>query len=189
MERFQILSLDGGGIKGLFSAAILAFFEEDLKLKIIDHFDLIVGTSTGGIIALALGLGISPREIVEFYVNKGPMIFPKIKFPRVKQFLKRKYNSKNLEKALIDCFGDKHLADSKKRLVIPSYNISNDDVYLFKTSHHERLRRDYKVPVWKVAMATSAAPTFFSSFREMDLELNLFSTIHVNISEAVPAVQ
>lgn len=168
MERFQILSLDGGGIKGLFSAAILAFFEEDLGLQITDHFDLIVGTSTGGIIALALGMGMSPREIVEFYVNKGSVIFPKVKFPLIKHFLTCKYDSQNLEKVLIDCFGDKRLGDSKKRLVIPSYSISNDDVYLFKTAHHERLRRDYKVPVWKVAMATSAAPTFFASFQKLD---------------------
>jgi patatin-like phospholipase/acyl hydrolase len=168
MERFQILSLDGGGIKGLFSAAILAFFEEDLGVRISDHFDLVVGTSTGGIIALALGMGMSPREIVRFYVDKGPAIFPKVKFPRIKHFLKRKYDSANLEKVLIECFGDKRLADSKKRLVIPSYNISTDDVYLFKTPHHEKLRRDYKVPVWKVAMATSAAPTYFSSFQKVD---------------------
>jgi len=74
-DRFQILSLDGGGIKGLFSAAVLAHLEEDLGCKIVDHFDLIVGTSTGGIIALGLGYGLSPQEIVEFYVEQGPQIF------------------------------------------------------------------------------------------------------------------
>lgn len=55
-KRFQILALDGGGIKGIFSAAFLAKIEEDLEIKVVDHFDLIVGTSTGGIIALGLGL-------------------------------------------------------------------------------------------------------------------------------------
>ena len=74
-NRFQILSIDGGGIKGLFSAAFLAKFEEDLKIRIIDHFDLIVGTSTGGIIALGLGLGLSPKQLVEFYFKEGPRIF------------------------------------------------------------------------------------------------------------------
>ena len=53
------------------------------------------------------------------------------------------------------------LGESKKRLVIPAYNLSEDDVYLFKTPHHERLRRDWRVPAWKVALATSAAPTYF----------------------------
>jgi hypothetical protein len=66
-RRFQILSLDGGGLRGMFSAAVLAKLEEDLDLRIVDHFDLIAGTSTGGIIALGLGLGMSPRQILEFY--------------------------------------------------------------------------------------------------------------------------
>src|SRR5438046_10353165 len=74
-ERFQILSLDGGGIKGLFSAAVLAAIEADLNVSIVEHFDLIVGTSTGGIIALGLGLGLRPQQIVDFYANDGPHIF------------------------------------------------------------------------------------------------------------------
>ena len=61
-SRFQILSLDGGGIKGLFSAAVLAAVEEDLGINVVDHFDLIAGTSNGGIIALGLGLGMRPRR-------------------------------------------------------------------------------------------------------------------------------
>ena len=75
--RFQILSLDGGGIKGIFSAAILAAIEDDLDTRITDHFDLITGTSTGGIIAIGLGLGLRPCEIVEFYLREGPKIFPR----------------------------------------------------------------------------------------------------------------
>lgn len=167
-ERFQILSLDGGGIKGLFSAAVLAFLEEDLGTTITDHFDLIVGTSTGGIIALALGVGMPPREIVRFYVHKGPEIFAANRLSGIRRFWGTKYDSDGLESALKDCFGEKRLADSEKRLVIPSYNIGEDDVYLFKTPHHERLRRDYKVPVWKVALATSAAPTFFPAYKKID---------------------
>jgi len=64
--RFQILSLDGGGLRGIFSAAVLARLEADLDMRITDHFDLIAGTSTGGIIALGLGLGMTPRQIVDF---------------------------------------------------------------------------------------------------------------------------
>lgn len=74
-ERFQILSLDGGGIKGLFSASVLAKLEDDLGVSIVDHFDLIVGTSTGGLIALGLGMGMRPHELVRFYVESGPKIF------------------------------------------------------------------------------------------------------------------
>ena len=168
-ERFQILSLDGGGIKGLFSAAVLAAIEEDLKLNIVDHFDLIAGTSTGGIIALGLGLGMKPREIVDFYLCEGPKIFPDyMKMKWFQHWVYRKFSSKPLITALQTCFKNKRFGDSKKRLVIPSYNLGDDDVYIFRTPHAERLRRDYRVPAWKVALATSSAPTFFPCTREID---------------------
>lgn len=168
-ERFQILSLDGGGIKGLFSAAILAAIEEDLDTSVVNHFDLITGTSTGGIIALGLGLGLTPREIVEFYVNKGPGIFGnRFGLSSFKHWLFQKFPQAPLRDALKEIFGDKRLADSKKRLVIPAYNLGEDDVYLFKTPHHKRLRRDYKEFMWRAALATSAAPTFFPPCREIN---------------------
>jgi patatin-like phospholipase/acyl hydrolase len=167
-NRFQILSLDGGGIKGIFSAAILAYLEDDLKTRITDHFDLIVGTSTGGIIALGLGIGMSPAEIVRFYVDKGPTIFPQKAWYAVRQFYRSKYNDSGLEETLKECFKDKLLGESEKRLVIPTYNIGEDDIYLFKTAHDKRLRRDYKAQIWKIAMATCAAPTFFPVCMNVD---------------------
>jgi patatin-like phospholipase/acyl hydrolase len=81
-NQFQILSLDGGGIKGIFSAAVLAYLEEDFKTSIVDHFDLIVGTSTGGIIALGLGLGLKPFEILNFYVDEGAVTFHRTAYVR-----------------------------------------------------------------------------------------------------------
>lgn len=165
---FQILSLDGGGIKGVFSAAVLANLENDLNVSIADHFDLIVGTSTGGIIAIGLSIGFKPIEILDFYVKNYEKIFNKNVFTKVKHLFRTKYSSDTLERILKKYFKEKRLADCKKRIVIPSYNLSDDDVYIFKTPHHERLRRDYKVPLWKVAMATSAAPTYFPSFTGVD---------------------
>ena len=167
-KDFQILALDGGGIKGIFSAAILAHLEEDLEINLINHFDLIVGTSTGGIIALGLGIGMRPREILKFYVSEGPGIFKQNMFSKMKQVLNSKYEPFVLEESFKKYFGEKKLIDSKKRLVIPSYNLGDDDVYIFKTPHHKRLKRDFKVPIWKVAMATSAAPTYFPSFNKVD---------------------
>lgn len=167
--RFQILSLDGGGIKGLFSAALLAKIEESLDLRVTDHFDLITGTSTGGIIALGLGIGMRPREIVEFYVAEGPKIFRKYPlWSRIKSPLRSKYSSKPLEEALKRRFRDYLLADCTKRLVIPSYNLAKDEVYVFKTPHHSRLTFDGRVPLWKVALATSAAPTYLPCCTHVD---------------------
>jgi patatin-like phospholipase/acyl hydrolase len=159
--RFQILSLDGGGIKGIFAAAVLASLEDDFRVDITNHFDLIVGTSTGGIIALGLGLGMRPREIVEFYTTHGKSIFrDRFKVRSIFHLFSRKFPSSPLEKALRDraAFGDRLLGESQKRLVIPAYNVGEDDVYIFKTPHHERFRRDNKVPAWKVALATSVVP-------------------------------
>ncbi|MBK8877306.1 MAG: patatin-like phospholipase family protein [Haliscomenobacter sp.] len=76
-KEFKILAIDGGGIKGLYSACILKHLEErhgDCHLA--DYFDLICGTSTGGLIALALSLRKRAGEIADFYAKKGEEIFP-----------------------------------------------------------------------------------------------------------------
>lgn len=170
-DRFQILALDGGGIKGLFSAAVLAALERDLATNLTDHFDLITGTSTGGIIALGLGLGMRAHEIVEFYVKHGPTIFRNpCRLRSGVCLVHRKFPQEPLARALRDpaAFGDRLLGHSRKRLVIPSFNLADDDVYIFKTPHHARLRRDWRVPAWQVALATSAAPTYFPVCRHVD---------------------
>lgn len=167
-DKFQILSFDGGGIKGLFSAGVLAHLEEDLGITITDHFDLLVGTSTGGIIALALSIGMKPREVVRFYVANAKSIFPQRPWSGIKHFVRRKYSPLPLESALRECFGDRLLQDCLKRVVITSYNLGEDDVYLFKTPHHSRLKRDYRAPLWKVALATSSAPTYFPATQNVD---------------------
>jgi len=168
-DRFQILSLDGGGIKGLFSAAVLAAVEKDLGVRVSDNFDLIAGTSTGGIIAIGLGMGMTPHEIVEFYLREGPNIFPRRgAFGPFSQWMRPKFSAEPLIAALKSALGERRFGESKKRLVIPSYSLGEDDVYIFRTPHHERLRRDFKVPAWKVALATASAPTYFPCTREVD---------------------
>src|ERR1700681_4013250 len=74
-KTFRILSLDGGGIRGVFPAAFLARLEEHLEHPIRRYFELIAGTSTGGIIAIGLGLGLSANDILKLYVEQGPAIF------------------------------------------------------------------------------------------------------------------
>jgi len=166
-SRFQVLALDGGGFKGLYAAGLLAKLEEALNIHIADHFDLIVGTSTGGILALGLGLGFRPRELVEFYSRHAPGIFRKPRYASIPVvrllhgLSQPKYDSKVLEAALREKFGDRLLGDSKKRLVVPSFDLEQRRVHLFKTRHHERLVTDWKWPAWKVAVATSSAPIFF----------------------------
>ena len=180
-NRKRILSLDGGGIKGVFAASFLATIQEAISEDITDYFDLVAGTSTGGIIALGLGLGMSPREILHFYQNEGHRIFDQSSIydspstlgrfrswmrtqkNKGRQLLRPKYESTELKKALERAFGSKRLGDSKLRLLIPAYHADSEDIYIFKTSHHARLQLDWRQSAVNVALATSAAPTYFAA--------------------------
>jgi len=158
-NRFQILSLDGGGYRGIFSAAVLAAIEEDFGINVVELFDLVVGTSTGGIIALGLGAGMSPKQIVNFYAEWGPKIFHRaVPWRRA---WKAKYGHNALRRALTEVLGDKQMQDSIVPLVVPSYDLTRDEVYIFKTPHHSRLRRDRRASMVEVAVATASAPTYF----------------------------
>lgn len=160
MSRFKILSIDGGGIKGVFPAAFLASIEKTLDgAPISSFFDLIAGTSTGGIIALALGLGLRAKEVLGFYERYGPAIFPR----KTPWWLlgPAKYEVKPLRDALDKTFGSRLLGDSSRRLLIPSFNATTGRIHIFKTAHHPRLQLDYKISAVEVALATSAAPVFF----------------------------
>ena len=168
-RRFRILALDGGGIKGTYTAAFLARIEEMSGKRIVDHFDLIAGTSTGGIIALGLGLGVSAKDILQFYEEEGPRIFPLMGMPTrlralLRQALRPKHKTTALQAALSEVFGRRVLGESLTRLVITSYDGSSGDVRLFKTAHHEKLKEDYQTPAVDVALATSAAPTYLPAF-------------------------
>lgn len=164
-QPFRVLSIDGGGIKGVFAASFIAGLEKDLGEPLVDYFDLIAGTSTGGIIALGLGLGLSAQEILEFYEKNGPNIFPKRRGLRLRQLRRAKYSQEVLRDALIKAFGDRLLGESSTRLVIPSLNLETGRVHVFKTAHHERFERDYKERAVDVALATAAAPTYFPTHR------------------------
>ena len=174
----RILSIDGGGLKGAMPAAVLAAVEEQTGERIVDHFDLIAGTSTGGIIALGLGMGLSAREILGFYQNKGPEIFGQLSNPEAESWTKRlwshvqrkgrgarqiirsKHSPDRLRAELEAIFPNRRLGESQTRLVIPAWHSVRRTPYLFKTSHHARLEADYKEKVVDVAMATAAAPTY-----------------------------
>ncbi|WP_445154673.1 CBASS cGAMP-activated phospholipase [Arthrobacter sp. Hor0625] len=162
----RILTIDGGGIKGVFPAAFLADLEDELDQPIASYFDLIVGTSTGGIIAIGLGLGIPAHEILRFYEERGPEIFRGGKgLGRLKQLFTAKYNPAPLKAALVDVFGDRKLGESSTRLMIPSLDLETGAVHVMKTAHHPRFERDYKMLAVDAALATAAAPTYFPTHR------------------------
>jgi hypothetical protein len=132
---------------------------------VADYFDLIVGTSTGGIIALGLGMGMSAKDILSFYEDYGPSIFSgNRRFRFLKSLFRAKYDPLPLKIALTNVFGDRKLGESRKRLVIPSLNIETGEVHVWKTAHHPRLAHDYKCKAVEVALSTAAAPTFFPTY-------------------------
>lgn len=169
---FRILALDGGGLKGAFTASVLATWEKLTGLRIVDHFDLIAGTSTGGILAIGLGLGLSGQEMLDFYKKRGPIIFPVTRFrSKAKHTLRHicvpKYSQTLLLRELESAYykdGKKvYLKNSLCRLIIPAYHAVAGASYLFRTPHHPDLTADANAEAAHVALATSAAPTFFTA--------------------------
>jgi patatin-like phospholipase/acyl hydrolase len=166
-ETFKILSLDGGGIRGLYTAEVLRHFEEGFG-PISEHFDMICGTSTGGLIALALSKGVPAVDIVKFYKEKGPLIFPAKKLwsesrGKIRQLLTSgKYDNGPLEKALQDILGDTQMSEAKNLLCIPAYNLTSGRPRVFKYPHPEGYMYASKYgSMLEAALATSAAPTYF----------------------------
>jgi len=178
----RILAIDGGGIKGAMPAAFLATVEEVTGKRLVDHFDLIAGTSTGGILALGLGLGLSAADLLAFYEEKGPGIFDQERAAgasvlrrlwcrlrqqarSARQLVFPKYSPAALAAALEEAFGDRTLGESQTRLVIPAFDRQRCAVHIFKTPHHERLQTDWRQRAVDVALATAAAPTYLPSHR------------------------
>lgn len=177
-SSFRILSLDGGGIRGAFSAAFLARIEEHLDYPIGHYFDLIAGTSTGGIIAIGLGLGLSAKEILRLYEEQGPAIFDqqhgalnnwiRQRVRGFRHWFDNKYEPPNLRSALFSILGERRLGESQTRLIIPAWHPVLERVYIYKTAHHSRLESDFKQLAIDAAMATAAAPTFLPAHSTAD---------------------
>jgi patatin-like phospholipase/acyl hydrolase len=168
-RTFKILSLDGGGIRGIYTAELLRRCEETFgRGNLLAHyFDMIAGTSTGGIIALGLGLGIPTADISAFYREDGRRIFPPLPIRlsgKARQLWSwafgPKLNHDELDSALKRRFGEHLLGCSMTRLVIPAFMMPKTEIAVFKTDHHKDFRNDHLTEMWKVARATSAAPTY-----------------------------
>ena len=170
MKKFKILSIDGGGIRGVFPAKFLTSIEEEIgEGQIHKYFDLICGTSTGGIIALALSLGIPAKEILKLYEKNAKTIFGK---KRYNIFKKPFYCNKPLEKLIRDIFKKYHSKDTDPviddvkgtKLLIPIYSLIDGGTQVLKTPHASDLNIDKHIPMYMAAMATSAAPTYFNAY-------------------------
>ena len=165
-QVFRILSIDGGGIRGVFPAHILACMEERLKVNILDSFDLIAGTSTGSIIAAGVALGMSPARIVAMYKEDGEQIFAAAGLPWMRMpLVASRYSSKHLAKVLHRVFQDARMGEIKKPLLIPATDIGNGTVHVIKSGYSNEFTRDPQVLVRDAVLASCSAPTYFDPMR------------------------
>src|SRR5450432_3611636 len=170
----RILAIDGGGIRGIIPALVLAHIEKLTNRPIASLFDLVAGTSTGGILALGLTIPKSAgrplyaaQEFVDMYEREGPRIFSRSLFRTVSttdSLFWKKYSSRGIEQVLAEYFGDSRLRDAVTDVLVPSYEIERRFPFFFKSANARR-RPDYDFPARDIARATSAAPTFFEPMR------------------------
>lgn len=160
-SRFQILALSGGGYRGLYTAKVLADLEQHIGAPIASRFDLIAGTSIGGILALALALEIPAERMVELFVREGSVIFKR----RWAGFgwWRAPYTQGPLADLLTDeeWFGQRKLEACRHRVLVPAINYSTGAPVVFKTPHHPNFLRNYQDRLVDIALATSAAPAYF----------------------------
>jgi len=170
-KPFRILSIDGGGICGILPASVLAELEQRfLDGKSIGTcFDMIAGTSTGGIIALGLGSGMTAAQVRDVYVERGSTIFPSgnwlaRQLRKLRRIVRYKYDAKVLEDELCRIFGNRLFGNSQVRLCIPSFEGRHGEPWIYKTPHHPDYKNDQHERMVRVGMSTAAAPTYFRAF-------------------------
>ncbi len=165
-----VLSIDGGGIRGIIPAMILKDIEEITGERISNLFDLIGGTSTGAMIALGLTMPgddgkprFSAKDIMKFYEDNGKRIFHRSLWRRVESawsLLDEKYSPRGIEDVLEEYFGETRLKESLTPLIIPAYEIESRCPWFFR-SERAKVSQSYDFPMKVVARAASAAPTYF----------------------------
>ncbi|WMI72184.1 CBASS cGAMP-activated phospholipase [Aminobacterium sp. MB27-C1] len=166
---FRILSVDGGGIRGVYPAHILRCIEERLHINLYEIFDMITGTSTGSIIAAGVAIRLPVADIVEMYRKYGSKIFQKKKFffsgRNLKKFCQPLvdsiYDSQYLEKILKEVCQGTCLGEIDKPLLIPSTDIGNGGVHVFKSGYSTDFNRDNNVLLKDAILASCSAPIFF----------------------------
>lgn len=179
---YRILSLDGGGIRGVITLEVMRRIEASHP-NWLDGVDLISGTSTGGLIALGLAKGMTVDEILDLYLDNAPDIFEDSVFDDIRDLGRLRgaeYSLNNLERVATSALGpDTTLGDLELRVAITAFNLHDEAVGRWKPKiFHNFPGRDAKdlgVRAWKVALYTSAAPTYFPS-RDGFIDGGVFAT-------------
>jgi len=161
----KVLSIDGGGIRGLIPALVLAEVERRTGRRVAELFDFIAGTSTGGILACALArpAPLPAAEIAEIYVEEGPRIFHRSLLQRIGSgdgYLDERYDHAGLVRALERYLGATRMAEATVPVLLTAYDLELRRAF-FLRSEGEGSR----ATMVQAAHATSAAPTYFEPVR------------------------
>lgn len=168
-KSIKILSIDGGGIRGIIPAVILGEIQKRTGKNLWQTFDLIAGTSTGGIIALGIGTACnnggpySPDELLGLYMQNGGAIFQKTWLTPERALILPKYSPNSLERTLEMFFKDTNFRSALTPLLISSYDLQSQLPFFFK-SHRIAAEPEFDWQITSIARATSAAPTFFPPY-------------------------
>lgn len=176
-KTFKILSIDGGGIEGLWTLYVLEEIEKKFCKKnetLMDYFDMICGTSTGGLIVLGISTRKKISDIIKIYEDNVGDLFPNYEnncflikiikscYMMICQLLGSKYSDKIMSKICNEHFSEKKLLDVNNLLCIPAYCISDGKPTIFKYPHKEgSLYFDRDVLLKDVIISATAAPTYF----------------------------
>lgn len=181
--EFKILSIDGGGTKGVLPAKILDCLEQDLGKPALEWFNLLAGTSTGGVICLGLACGLKAAQLVDLYLKESSQIFHESWLDRLSgldEHLNANYQHKNFQKILTKHFGkltlgdlhmQKGLGKKKKEVMICSFDL-NPEVEADRNRNyrpaifHSAFRRDQNEKLVDIALRTTAAPTYFPIYQK-----------------------
>lgn len=163
IPTYHVLALSGGGYRGLYTATVLSELETAMGGPIASHFDLICGTSAGGMLALGLAAEIPARELKTLFEEHGSRIFGCRSWLRrlLGFWLTAKHDSAGLREVLTERFQDTTIGDLKHRVLVPAVNYSTGRGQFFKTPHDPSFELDYRMKVVDVALATAAAPVYF----------------------------
>ncbi|AJD53584.1 Patatin-like phospholipase/acyl hydrolase [Thalassospira xiamenensis M-5 = DSM 17429] len=167
MATYHVLALSGGGFRGLYTATALEILEKSAGEPLARKFDLICGTSAGGLLALGLANEHSASELKKLFVDNGTSIFQNRSLPR-KIFgfwWCAKHSQSGLKSSLEKIFKNTQIGDLKHPVLISTINYSTGLFKTFKTPHHQDFSRDWELPIIDAALATSAAPVYFPLFR------------------------
>lgn len=171
--RIRILSLDGGGLRGLIAARLLARLQRHPQIAgWLDAVDLFAGTSTGGVLALGLACGKTPEELCSLYRDRGHVIFDDSRWDNLRDLGKlvgADYSGKGLKTELERLFGDLRLKDLTRKVAVPTFDLDNEDVPERRTwkpkifHNYQGADSDGEQQVASIARYTCAAPTYFPS--------------------------